>query len=190
MTEWTAVVLAGGRGRRLGGVDKAAIEVDGRSLLDMVLGSIPEQVPVVVVGPTHPTPRAVTFTLEEPRYGGPVAAVAAALGSVSTPLIGLLAVDMPRSPELIAWIDPRSLGADVDAVVCVDGDGRTQPMGAVYRVSALTQAIERLGDPAGQSMRGLLALLRVETRRLADAAGELTRDIDEPEDLDRLARGD
>src|SRR4051812_33904528 len=35
--EYDAIVLAGGGGRRLGGVDKATLEVGGRTLLDRVL---------------------------------------------------------------------------------------------------------------------------------------------------------
>jgi len=40
MTEFDAVVLAGGAGRRLGGVDKALVEVGGQDLLTRVLGAV------------------------------------------------------------------------------------------------------------------------------------------------------
>jgi molybdopterin-guanine dinucleotide biosynthesis protein A len=92
---WTALVLAGGLGSRLGNVDKAAIDIGGRSALDHLLAGLPELVPVVVAGPGRPTRRRVTFAQEWPIHGGPVAGIASGLEAVSTPVTVLLAVDMP-----------------------------------------------------------------------------------------------
>ena len=71
------VVLAGGRGERLGGADKAALLVDGRTLLERVL-EVDLGGRVVVVGDT-PVPDGVHRTLEDPPGGGPVAGIAAGL---------------------------------------------------------------------------------------------------------------
>ncbi|MFZ2514092.1 MAG: NTP transferase domain-containing protein, partial [Candidatus Lutibacillus vidarii] len=40
MIRHDAIVLAGGRGSRLGGVDKGAVPVAGRALLDRVLDAV------------------------------------------------------------------------------------------------------------------------------------------------------
>ena len=56
-----AVVLAGGTGARLGGVDKAAIELDGVTLLERTLTTTMSATEVVVVGPEVPTSRPVTW---------------------------------------------------------------------------------------------------------------------------------
>lgn len=48
-----AIVLAGGRGSRLGGADKASIEIGGRMLLDHVLDAVEWCAPIIVVGPPH-----------------------------------------------------------------------------------------------------------------------------------------
>ncbi|MDQ4138070.1 MAG: NTP transferase domain-containing protein, partial [Actinomycetota bacterium] len=37
-----AVILAGGRAVRLGGIDKTALEVGGRSLLESALAAVPD----------------------------------------------------------------------------------------------------------------------------------------------------
>jgi len=98
---WDAVVLAGGQGRRLGGVDKAAVTVGGRSLLDRVLGALAAVSPpvgrIVVVGPERPglVEGGVVLAREKPPGGGPVAGVAAGLAHVHAPLVAVLAVDMP-----------------------------------------------------------------------------------------------
>ena len=70
--QWTALVLAGGRGSRLGNDDKAAITIGGTSALDHLLASLPQRVPVVIAGPKHPTQRPVIFRQEKPIHGGPV----------------------------------------------------------------------------------------------------------------------
>src|SRR5207253_6166424 len=77
-----AVVLAGGEGRRMGGVDKAALVVGGRTLLDRILAAAAGVAGrLVVVGPPRPVglERAVLFVQEDEPGGGPVPAVAAAL---------------------------------------------------------------------------------------------------------------
>ena len=51
MTRFAAVILAGGAGRRLGGVDKATIPVRGAPMLDHVLDAVADASPCVVVGP-------------------------------------------------------------------------------------------------------------------------------------------
>ena len=48
-----AIILAGGRASRLGGADKASVEVDGRALLDHVLDAVEGCSPLIVVGPSE-----------------------------------------------------------------------------------------------------------------------------------------
>ena len=55
--EWSAVVLAGGRGTRMGGTDKLQVLIGGRSLLAHVVDGLPTVVPAVVVGPEQAAPR-------------------------------------------------------------------------------------------------------------------------------------
>jgi molybdenum cofactor guanylyltransferase len=94
---WAAVVLAGGRARRLGGVDKPALTVGGRRLLDVVLHACDGAAPVVVVGPRRPVDHDVLWRRERPPHGGPVAALAAGLDAVpdGVRLTALLAADLP-----------------------------------------------------------------------------------------------
>src|SRR3954453_12348291 len=95
---WSAVVLAGGRGARLDGVDKAGIEVGGRTLLEWALDAVVDAREVVVVGDPVPTERPGTFTRESPRYGGPAAGLLTGLDALlEVPAyVAVVAVDMPR----------------------------------------------------------------------------------------------
>lgn len=92
------VVLAGGTAARMDGVDKASVEVAGRTLLEHALEACLDADEVVVVGRAVPTTRPVTFTVEDPARGGPVAGLLAGCDALSRrpTLLGVLAVDMPH----------------------------------------------------------------------------------------------
>ena len=183
---WAAVVLAGGRGARMGGVDKPRIQVDGRTLLARVVAGIPADVPIVVVGPApgDAIDREVGVVREEPVFGGPVAALAAALPGVSTPIVGLVGGDMPAAGSLLARLAKEWDGEP--ALVPVDASGRRQPLCSVLATDRLRAALDALGDPADRSLRDLLLLVDVRERPLDAEESALLVDIDVPEDLDRI----
>lgn len=151
-----AVVLAGGRGSRLGGVVKADVEVGGRALLDHVVAGLSGAAAVVVVGPPAVTRPGVDRVLEDPPGGGPVAGLAAGLARLGTsgaPTVVVLACDIPRGTAAIPALLAAAEGAD--GARLLSGD-HPQHLAAVYRRAALDAAFARLGDPAGVSMRTLL----------------------------------
>ncbi|MFJ5883134.1 molybdenum cofactor guanylyltransferase [Kitasatospora cineracea] len=176
---YDAVVVAGGAGRRLGGADKPALTVGGRTLLDRVLAACADARQTLVVGPGRPTERTgLRWLREDPPGGGPLAAVAAALPAVTAPRVLLLAADLPfldaaTVRRLLAALDEAGSRDDGDGgwdgALLVDADGRDQPLAAAYRTAPLRAARTALGDPAGRPLRGLLAPLRL--TRLPDPAG-------------------
>ena len=90
----TVVVLAGGESRRFGS-DKLAAPLAGTTVLDHLLGSLPQEWAVIAVGEQRPTPRPLTWTREYPPGGGPLAGIAAGLALVTTDLTAVVAGDMP-----------------------------------------------------------------------------------------------
>jgi molybdopterin-guanine dinucleotide biosynthesis protein A len=183
-----AVVLAGGTAARMGGVDKASIELDGVTLLERALAATMSAFEVVVVGRQVPTTRPVTWTLEDPVSGGPAAGLLAGLDRflVEPDIVAVLAVDMPRvhagTVARLTWAveeDPA-----VDGAVLVDPDGRQQPLAAVYRHRALTGARpSSYEDQHGLPIHRLVGPLRLVG---VPGEGEETRDIDSWDDLRRL----
>ena len=183
-----AVVLAGGTAARMGGVDKASIEIDGVTLLERSLAATMSALEVVVVGEQVPTSRAVTWTAEDPPSGGPAAGLLAGLDRflVVPDLVAVLAVDMPRvnagTVARLTWAVEADTG--IDGAVLQDGDGRRQPLAAVYRHEALTSARPASYEKQhGLPMRRLVGLLR-----LVDVAavGDEAQDVDTWEDLRTL----
>jgi molybdopterin-guanine dinucleotide biosynthesis protein A len=162
-----AVILSGGSGVRLGGVEKASIEVHGRTLLEHAIAATQAADQVVVVGPRVPTSRPVTWTREEPPGGGPAAGLLAGLDALAArpDLVCVLAVDMPRftSATLDRLVDVLAAEGDAaDAACLVDEEHRKQWLAGVYRYDALAGA--RPGDREaehGLSTRRLMLPLRI-----------------------------
>lgn len=161
MTVVDLLVLAGGRGRRLGGRDKAALTVGGRPLLDRVLDASPVLGGrVVVVGDT-PVPEGVARTLEDPPDGGPVAGIAAGLEQLGpgAPWVAVVAVDQPGAAAALQTLVTAlaDVGEAVDAVSHEDAGGHRQWLLAVYRRAALESALAGLDGVRDTSVRRLVA---------------------------------
>lgn len=166
-----AVVLAGGAGRRLGGVDKAALTVAGRTLLERTLTAVADAGTIVVVGPDRELPDGVRATLEQPPGGGPVAALAAGLATLDpdgAEVVVVLACDMPfldmtAVRRLVATTSTPGVlpPPETDGAVLVDEDGRRQHLAAAYRRESLERAVDRLGEVRDAAMRNLARCLTI-----------------------------
>ncbi|MEP7739370.1 NTP transferase domain-containing protein [Nocardioides sp. 31GB23] len=188
---FSAVVLAGGTAVRLDGADKASVELHGRTLLTHALDACLDAREVVVVGDPVPTHRPVTFTREDPRHGGPVAALLTGRDALLRParLLGVLAVDMPHvGPGTFARLR-RAVGGRVDAPVERDGavlvapDGR-HALALVLRTDRLDDVRPTHEEQHGMALRRLLARLDLAE---VPALGREHRDVDTWADLRDLA---
>ena len=172
------LVLAGGRGERLGGRDKAALTVSGRTLLDRVLDATPALGGSVVVVGRTPVPEGVLRTLEDPPDGGPVAGIAAGLQALGpgAPWVAVVAVDQPAAAGALAALRAAlpTVGEDVDAVSHEDIGGHRQWLLAIYRREALEAALAAVGEARHTSVRRLVADLRWRTvERGAEHVGDV-----------------
>ncbi|MEO5834293.1 MAG: NTP transferase domain-containing protein [Nakamurella sp.] len=183
------IVLAGGAGRRLGGVDKPGLIIAGSTLLDRALVALGDT-PVVVVGTRRRTGRPVTFVVEDPPGSGPAAAVRAGVTALRTldddTVIVLLAADLPAvSSDTVdrlvnglarAAADPDA--DDTDGAVLLDRGNQEQLLLGVWRIGSLRRACAQRSSWTDVPLRQLLApLRRVAVPELDDEAA----DIDTPE---------
>ncbi len=177
------MILAGGRGSRLGGVDKASVELGGRTLLDRILAAADEAVEVVVVGTRGPTAREVTVVREDPAYGGPVAGLFTGRDALRLDVAWLvvLAVDMPHvTPATVRrLVGAAAQGARVDGAVLVDPHGRRQAALALElrRLDAVRPGVEEQHDFALHRLLAPLDLVEVASH------GHEHRDVDTWADL-------
>lgn len=189
---FAGVLLTGGTGRRLGGVDKASVELDRRRLLDHALEALAEADPVVVVGPATEVDREVVFVREDPPGSGPAAGLLAGVehvigpdpGPVAGPgpdWVAVLAVDMPRvSADSFRRLLAAAAGRD--GAFLLDPEGYRQLCGVV-RTDRLLEVAPPAGSRDGLSVRRLLAPLDLYD---LPAVGQEAHDVDTWEDLERL----
>jgi molybdopterin-guanine dinucleotide biosynthesis protein A len=179
-----AIVLAGGAARRLGGVDKPMLDVDGAPLLARVLAAVAAARVRVVVGPRRslvgpgavgpgavgpgavgPGEPVVVWCQEQPPGGGPVAGLAAGLPHTAAPIVVVLGADLP-------WIAPAvepllaSLDEGHDLAVLRAGERRNYLAAAWRRPTLVNALIE--GATAGTAMRALVAAAQNAGARVAD----------------------
>lgn len=136
-------VLAGGRGRRLGG-DKAAAELGGRPLLAYPLAALVaaglETVVCAKPGQELPLEAPVIAEPERPRH--PLCGIVAALRAGEGRPVVAIACDLPFvAPPLVAML---AVAPEPLAVPCLDG--HPQPLLARYAPSLLPDleaALER-----------------------------------------------
>ena len=177
MLDLGVIVLAGGRGTRMGGVDKASVTIAGERLLDRLMRQLPYGTPTAVVSPYH---LGVPQVCESPLFGGPVAGIAAghaALTRVS--LTAILAVDAPDSPQMLPALRSARAAAGVDVAVA-SLDGHLQPLCGVWRTEALSRALNSVGSPRNQPAMRLLRQAASVTEVPGSAAA---RDIDTVDEL-------
>ncbi len=133
---FTAAVLAGGRGKRLG-MDKSALEIDGERILERIIGvlrGIFSRI-LVVTQENGSVPEAASEDLVKVVSDllpgkGPLGGIYTALEYSSSPYVFVMACDMPYpNPRLIRLILTRAPGWE--AVVPRRGD-YIEPLFAVY----------------------------------------------------------
>ncbi|GAA2591699.1 NTP transferase domain-containing protein [Actinomadura fulvescens] len=181
-----AVVLAGGRARRMGGADKPGERVGGRALVALVADAAAAARRLVIVGPPRPEPAHAVFVREEPPGAGPVPALRAGLSEVSAPWVALLAGDLPfLRPGDVAALLVAARDADAAGAVLLDGDGREQWLAGCWRTGGLRRALTCY---AGASLRGLLGPL--DPVKVSLPAGERPPwyDCDTPGELEHAER--
>ena len=159
---FAAIVLAGGRARRMGGVLKPLLRVGGMTMLERALAAVAGARPIVVVGPSELDDHlaGVLRVQEQPPGGGPVAGLAAGFAALPPAALAgdvvVLAADLPfLTGEAIAGL--RAAG---DCAVYVEQQGRRQPLVARWSASGLSRALAAV--PAeNASMKELLAAASV-----------------------------
>ena len=165
----------------MGGTDKAALTIDGCTLLDRALAAVRGAHSCVVVGPAATT--AVPVVREHPPFSGPAAGLAAGLGALGegADAVVVLACDLADADAAVAALLAAWPPAEDADGVCLTAGGRSQWLTAIYRRGPLDAAVARLGDPTGRSVRDLVAGLVLDEV----VAGTAAADIDTWEDLHR-----
>lgn len=182
-----AVILAGGRSARMGGRDKALVELGGARLIDCVIARLAPQVDRMVISGRE-------------DYGTGFEVIADAPLGPRGPAAGLLAVAgwMPiRLPDtdrfFTAPVDGPFLPDDLVARLAVAGgpaiavdDEGVHPTFACWTVFSLAGMCEKLSGEKSPSLRAIAAATNA--RQVAWPGGRYFTNINAPEDLEAALR--
>lgn len=138
----TGVVLAGGLGRRMGGVDKGLQTLNGQMLVTQIVERLRPQVDALLINANrnlahyaelgYPVvPDAV------PDFAGPLAGLHAALSAATTPLVATVPCDSPFLPvDLISRLFSALTARDAAIAVAYTGE-QAQPVFCLCRRTVL-----------------------------------------------------
>ena len=145
----TAVILAGGKARRMGGEDKGLIELHGRPLLDYIISAVRPQTGHILINANRNLDRYREFGYPVVAdimgdFFGPLAGMASGMQASSTPYILTLPCDSPYVPPDLAGRLYRAMTA-ANAEISVAHDGvRLQPVFVLLRCELLPGLLEYL----------------------------------------------
>jgi molybdenum cofactor guanylyltransferase len=192
-----AAIIAGGRGRRLGGVDKGALTIDGQTFLERqleVLRPLFGRVLLVTAAAPMPPPEGVTLLEDRPPPGrGPLAGFEVALEALTPEEQGVVCVggDMPLlQPAALQLLRDYAPGAPV---VVPRVNGFPEPLLARYGRETLP--LVRAALAAGRLQTSVFAAaipgvvwLDAADLRAVDPHLLSLENVNTPDDLERLRR--
>jgi molybdopterin-guanine dinucleotide biosynthesis protein A len=163
MNEVSGIVLAGGQGRRMGGVDKGLQLLRGKPMVAWVLERLAPQVSEILVNANQNLESYARFGYRVVPdalggFAGPLAGLHAGLGAASHPLAVTVPCDSPFLPlDLVARLR-GALGAN-DLAVAKTGD-QPHPVFSLVRRAVLGHLAEFLAG-GGRKIDAWYASLKV-----------------------------
>ena len=139
------LLLSGGKSSRMG-MPKALLEIEGKTLLEMVAkaGEGFEEKILSVNDPSIPTPEGFARCADVYANSGPMAGIHAALSMTDCDALVTAPCDAPYYSAELAQYLLSQFEPELDALVLLDDQGRAQPLSGVYSRSCLPVLEEHL----------------------------------------------
>ncbi|MBS0328153.1 MAG: molybdenum cofactor guanylyltransferase [Proteobacteria bacterium] len=182
----TGIVLAGGQGRRMGGVDKGLVELDGTPLVAHVIARLAPQVATIVVNANRNATRYAAFGYPvvadaHGGFAGPLAGLHAGLSAASTPYVVTAPCDSPFLPaDLVARLAAGLVSGNAQLAVARTLD-QPHPVFALARRELLAHLGAFL-EGGGRKIDAWYSTLAVVEVGFDDEA-EAFRNFNTPEEL-------
>jgi molybdopterin-guanine dinucleotide biosynthesis protein A len=134
----TGVILAGGRGSRLGGVDKGLVPLHGRPLIEYAIDALRPQVASLLISANRNQDVYASYGYPVIAdvmgdYDGPLAGMLSAMRAAGTAYILTMPCDAPSIPADLARRLADALVSENAVASTVSLQGRLQPVFALLR---------------------------------------------------------
>ena len=184
----TGLVLAGGRGRRMGSVDKGLVLLQGRPMVRHVIDRFAPQVDAILINANRNIPEyeALGHPVIRDRldgFAGPLAGLHAGLMHAEHPLVATVPCDSPFLPlDLVARLSAALDAQHADLAVARTFD-QPHPVFALVRRSVLPHLGQFL-EGGGRKIDAWYASLRA-TEVAFDDEADAFRNINTTAELDQ-----
>ena len=186
----TGVILAGGLGRRMGGIDKGLQELRGQTMVHRVIERLAPQVDELLINANRNVERYAAFGHRVvpdriPDYAGPLAGLHAALSAATQPLVATAPCDSPFLPaDLVSRLLSALTATNADLAVARTFD-QPHPVFCMCKREVLPHLSEFLASGGHKFEHGYATLKAVEVA--FDDEAEAFENINTREELDRWA---
>lgn len=186
----TGVILAGGLGRRMGGVDKGLQMLNSRPLVAHIIDRLRPQVGVLLINANRNAGVYAQFNCPlvadaVPDFAGPLAGLHAALSAARTPYVATAPCDSPFLPvDLVSRLFAALVAADAEIAVARTGD-QAHPVFCLCRHEVLPHLTAYLAAGERKFGRWYATLASVEVA--FDDQPEAFENINTSEELARFS---
>lgn len=188
----TAAILAGGKGRRLGGADKGLMEFAGKPMIEHILAGIRPQCDAICINANRNQDRYAQYgypVLHDvlADFQGPLAGFSTALAHAEPGLVATLPCDTPHLPaDLVQRLWQQMDAEQADIAVAHDGT-RLQPIYALIKTD-MADSLHRYLAAGDRKIDLWYAQNNSTTVDFADVQAQF-QNINTPEDRQQLEQG-
>lgn len=129
-----ALVLAGGKSRRMNGNNKAFLEFENKSFIESITDQLTGFRNIYISVDDKEKYKALNFTLVEdmPKNIGPIGGIYSALKVIEEKYVFVTACDMPKIKKEFIDFLCNFITEDVECIVTQNEEGRIYPLGGIY----------------------------------------------------------
>jgi molybdopterin-guanine dinucleotide biosynthesis protein A len=167
MNDVTGLILAGGRGERMGGADKGWVIFEDRPMIVSVIERLAPQVGALLISANRNIERYGTLatvveddtmTPSSEPFAGPLVGVLSGLRHARTEWVAIVPCDAPHLPlDLVKRLTGAASIAAASAA-CARVSGRLQPVFAVVRTNCTEHLVSAVGGGERAMHRWLLSV--------------------------------
>jgi len=185
----SAVILAGGANKRLGGITKANVIIEGLSIISRILSVIEDLFPEIIIVTNKPEEfrkfGQCKIVADQYLKAGPLGGIHAAMNSSFEDAIFVFAGDMPfLDKKIISDQISEFKNGKEDALIPKLGQF-IEPLHAIYRKSIMNELEKFLNDRKSRAVRDFLGYVNVGYLEIPDTEQnkKAFTNINSPSDL-------
>jgi molybdopterin-guanine dinucleotide biosynthesis protein A len=168
----SGVILAGGSGNRLGGITKANIVINGKTIISGIIETITEFFSEIIIVTNAPEEFGdySRFKIESDQFlnVGPLGGIHAALKASTCEALFVFAGDMPRLDREIIGRQLAYFNSHKCEVLIPSAGSNIEPLHAIYSLSVLKKMEDYLSGKNNYAVRDFLKLVDVNYLPLED----------------------